>query len=99
MGTFKDAGGKAIHMAPDTTSRIVSKSISLDDGLTAYRGLVRMNEGAKNAKSHVQSKNFQHIFIYGIVIFSCHRRYIYYEISLTKFICSSVNRFIPQARA
>ncbi len=53
-GTFKDAGGKAIHMAPDTTSRIVSKSISLDDGLTAYRGLVRMNEGAKNAKSHVQ---------------------------------------------
>ncbi len=53
-GTFKDAGGKAIHLAPDTTSRIVSKSISLDDGLTAYRGLVRMNEGAKRARSHVQ---------------------------------------------
>ncbi|MEM0132837.1 Fe-S cluster assembly protein SufB [Acidiplasma sp.] len=53
-GTFKDAGGKAIHLAPDTTSRIVSKSISLDDGLTVYRGLVRMNEGAKRAKSHVQ---------------------------------------------
>ena len=52
--TFKDAGGKALHLAPDTTSRIVSKSISLDNGLTAYRGLVRMNEGAKRAKSHVQ---------------------------------------------
>ena len=52
--TFKDAGGKALHLAPDTTSRIVSKSISLDNGLTAYRGLVRMNEGALRAKSHVQ---------------------------------------------
>ncbi len=70
-GTFKDAGGKAIHLAPDTTSRIVSKSISLDDGLTAYRGLVRMNEGASRAKSHVQcdallinsdSKNYTYPF-------------------------------------
>ncbi|AAT43697.1 Fe-S cluster assembly protein SufB [Picrophilus oshimae] len=52
--TVKDAGGKALHLAPNTTSKIVSKSISLDDGLTVYRGLVRINDGARNSKSFVQ---------------------------------------------
>ncbi len=53
-GTIKDTGAKAIHLAPYTSSKIVAKSISIDDGKAIYRGLLRMNKGAVYAKSHVQ---------------------------------------------
>jgi Fe-S cluster assembly scaffold protein SufB len=53
-GQHQDAGAKMIHAAPDTTSKIVSKSISKDGGITTYRGLVRVDEGATGCKSHVQ---------------------------------------------
>ncbi|MEK7672437.1 MAG: Fe-S cluster assembly protein SufB [Patescibacteria group bacterium] len=49
----QDAGAKIIHAAPNTTSKIVSKSISKDGGRTTYRGLVKVNKGAKNIKCHV----------------------------------------------
>ncbi|MBI2029572.1 Fe-S cluster assembly protein SufB [Candidatus Gottesmanbacteria bacterium] len=49
----QDAGGKAIHMASDTSSRITSKSISKDGGRTSYRGLLHVSKGAKNVKSKV----------------------------------------------
>ena len=49
----QDAGGKAIHIAPETTSQIISKSISKSGGRTSYRGLVQVYPGAKNAKSKV----------------------------------------------
>jgi Fe-S cluster assembly protein SufB len=53
-GQHQDAGAKMIHAAPETTSKIVSKSISKDGGITTYRGLVRVDEGAYGCKSHVQ---------------------------------------------
>jgi Fe-S cluster assembly protein SufB len=53
-GQHQDAGAKMIHAAPETTSKIVSKSISKDGGITTYRGLVRVDEGAHGCKSHVQ---------------------------------------------
>ena len=53
-GQHQDAGAKMIHAAPETSSRIVSKSISKDGGITAYRGLVRIEANAKGCKSHVQ---------------------------------------------
>ncbi len=53
-GTFKDTGAKALHLAPHTTSRIVAKSISIEDGKAIYRGLLRMNKGAVHSKSKVQ---------------------------------------------
>ncbi len=53
-GQHQDAGAKMTHAAPETTSRIVSKSISKDGGRTSYRGLVRVEEGAQGCKSHVQ---------------------------------------------
>ncbi|MGH8995090.1 MAG: Fe-S cluster assembly protein SufB [Acidimicrobiales bacterium] len=53
-GQHQDAGAKMIHAAPETTSTIVSKSISKDGGMTTYRGLVKVNEGAKGAKSFVR---------------------------------------------
>jgi len=53
-GQHQDAGAKMIHAAPETTSKIVSKSISKDGGKTTYRGLVRVDEGAHGCKSHVQ---------------------------------------------
>ena len=53
-GQHQDAGAKMVHAAPETTSKIVSKSISKDGGQTSYRGLVRVEEGAYGCKSHVQ---------------------------------------------
>ncbi len=53
-GQHQDAGAKMVHAAPNTTSKIVSKSISKDGGITTYRGLVRVDEGATGAKSHVE---------------------------------------------
>src|ERR1700689_5248331 len=53
-GQHQDAGAKMVHAAPETTSTIVSKSISKDGGLSTYRGLVHVNEGAKHAKSFVR---------------------------------------------
>ena len=44
-GQHQDAGAKMIHAAPETTSKIVSKSISKDGGITTYRGLVRGRRG------------------------------------------------------
>jgi Fe-S cluster assembly protein SufB len=53
-GQVQDAGAKMVHCAPETTSTIISKSISKDGGLTAYRGLVKVEEGATGAKSFVR---------------------------------------------
>jgi Fe-S cluster assembly protein SufB len=53
-GQHQDAGAKMVHAAPNTSSKIVSKSISKDGGTTTYRGLVRVDEGAHGCKSHVQ---------------------------------------------
>ena len=53
-GQRQDAGAKMVHAAPETTSTIVSKSISKDGGNTTYRGLVHVDEGAKGAKSFVR---------------------------------------------
>src|SRR4051794_23822003 len=53
-GQHQDAGAKMVHAAPETTSKIVSKSISKDGGITTYRGLVRVEDGAYGCKSHVQ---------------------------------------------
>ena len=49
----QDAGGKVVHVAPNTTSLITSKSISKDGGRAGYRGLLQVAKGATNAKSKV----------------------------------------------
>ncbi len=53
-GQHQDAGAKMIHAAPRTTSRIVSKSISKDDGRSSYRGLVQVLRGAKGCRTNVE---------------------------------------------
>ncbi len=53
-GMHTDAGGKAIHAAPYTTSVINSKSVSKDGGRTGYRGLIRVEPDAHHAKSTVR---------------------------------------------
>jgi Fe-S cluster assembly protein SufB len=53
-GQHQDAGAKMVHAAPETSSTIISKSISKDAGRTSYRGLVRFEEGAKKSKSFVR---------------------------------------------
>ncbi len=50
-GQHYDAGAKAIHLAPHTSSIITSKSISKGDGHSGFRGLVRVNRGAEGAQS------------------------------------------------
>lgn len=49
-----DSGAKMIHLAPNTSSSIVSKSIAKNGGKTNYRGLVQHNPKAINAKSKVE---------------------------------------------
>ncbi|HET9733547.1 MAG TPA: Fe-S cluster assembly protein SufB [Acidimicrobiales bacterium] len=53
-GQHQDAGAKMVHAAPETTSTIISKSISKDGGRTSYRGLVRVEEGAAKSRSFVR---------------------------------------------
>ena len=50
----QDSGGKVIHLAPNTSSTIISKSISKSGGRASYRGLVKVVRNATNVKSRVQ---------------------------------------------
>ncbi len=52
-GQHQDAGGKVVHGAPYTSSKIVSKSISKNGGRASYRGLLRVAKGAHHSKSNV----------------------------------------------
>jgi Fe-S cluster assembly protein SufB len=52
-GQHQDAGAKIVHAAPHTSGRIVSKSISKNGGRASYRGLVKVEPGAKKSKSSV----------------------------------------------
>jgi Fe-S cluster assembly protein SufB len=52
-GQHQDAGGKVIHAAPHTTSKVTSKSISKGGGRASYRGLLKVHKGAEGAKSNV----------------------------------------------
>jgi Fe-S cluster assembly protein SufB len=52
-GQHLDAGGKCVHVAPNTTSLITSKSISKDSGRASYRGLLEVAKGAHGSKSKV----------------------------------------------
>ncbi len=47
---IKDTGAKTILLGKNTGAKIVNKSISVDGGINIYRGLIRVNKGAKNAK-------------------------------------------------
>lgn len=53
-GQHQDSGGKVIHVAPQTSSHIVAKSISKADGRASYRGLVKVAKGAQQVKCKVQ---------------------------------------------
>ncbi len=53
-GQNLDTGAKVMHLAPNTSSTIVNKSISKDGGRTTFRGLVKVMKGATNVKSHVK---------------------------------------------
>ncbi len=53
-GQHQDAGAKAVHAAPYTTSVITSKSVSKDGGRASYRGLVRAYHGSKGVRSSVR---------------------------------------------
>ncbi|MDP4673573.1 MAG: Fe-S cluster assembly protein SufB [Solirubrobacteraceae bacterium] len=52
-GQHQDAGGKIVHVAPNTTSNIFAKSISKDGGRSSYRGLLEVAKGAGGSKSKV----------------------------------------------
>jgi len=53
-GQHQDAGAKAIHLAPYTTSRVVAKSVAQRGGRTSYRGLLKVAPQAHHAKSNVR---------------------------------------------
>lgn len=53
-GQHQDAGAKMFHVAPNTTSRIIAKSISKGEGRSSYRGWVKVHKGAKGCKTNVE---------------------------------------------
>ena len=53
-GQHQDTGAKMIHLASNTSSRIISKSVSINGGRTSYRGLINVAPIAKNVKSRVE---------------------------------------------
>ncbi|MCL4365319.1 MAG: Fe-S cluster assembly protein SufB [Candidatus Marsarchaeota archaeon] len=52
-GQVQDSGGKIYHLAPNTTSKIISKSVSKGSGVTTFRGLMHIAKNAEKSKSHV----------------------------------------------
>jgi len=52
-GQHQDTGGKILHFAPDTSSKITSKSISKGNGRASYRGLLKVHKGSTNSRSNV----------------------------------------------
>ncbi|MFW6364201.1 MAG: Fe-S cluster assembly protein SufB, partial [Spirochaeta sp.] len=50
----QDTGAKMVHAADNTSSVVTSKSISKDGGTASYRGLLKVNDGLKNVRSHVE---------------------------------------------
>jgi Fe-S cluster assembly protein SufB len=52
-GQHQDTGGKVLHFAPNTSSKITSKSISKGQGRASYRGLLKVEKGSSNVKSNV----------------------------------------------
>jgi Fe-S cluster assembly protein SufB len=52
-GQHQDAGGKVLHFAPHTSSKITSKSISKDGGRASYRGLLKVHKEANDSRSNV----------------------------------------------
>jgi Fe-S cluster assembly protein SufB len=53
-GQHQDAGGKIVHAAPNTTSTIISKSLSKDGGRTSYRGLLKVYDDCDHVKANVR---------------------------------------------
>ncbi len=51
---IQDTGAKMIHLAPNTTSSIISKSIATNGGNATYRGTVNINEAAHHSKSYIK---------------------------------------------
>ena len=52
-GMHQDAGAKMVHVAPHTSSQIISKSISKGTGRASYRGMVKVHKGAHDVRSNV----------------------------------------------
>ncbi|GHD28584.1 Fe-S cluster assembly protein SufB [Nocardiopsis kunsanensis] len=53
-GQHQDTGSKMVHCAPNTSSKVVSKSVARGGGRSSYRGLIQVQEGASTAKSSVE---------------------------------------------
>jgi Fe-S cluster assembly protein SufB len=53
-GQHQDTGAKMLHLAPNTSSNIVSKSVARGGGRTSYRGLVQVNKGAHGSRASVK---------------------------------------------
>ena len=53
-GQHQDTGAKMLHLAPNTSSNIVSKSVARGGGRASYRGLVQVNKGAHGSRSSVK---------------------------------------------
>lgn len=56
-GQIKDTGGKVTHLAENTSSNILSKSVAVGGGKTTFRGLIEVQKGARGAKSQMRCES------------------------------------------
>ena len=53
-GQHQDTGAKMVHAADETTSNVISKSVSIGEGRSTYRGLVQMPGHLKNCRNNTE---------------------------------------------
>ncbi len=85
----QDTGAKMIHLADETSSNILSKSVSIGDGRASYRGLVYMSDSAKNCKNNTECdalliNSNSRTDTYPAVICSGHNNSVQHEASVSK---------------
>jgi Fe-S cluster assembly protein SufB len=104
----QDSGGKAIHKASNTSSRIISKSLSSHGGRASYRGVVYVAQQAQNCKSFVQCDalildNSSRADAYPVIDVCSHSSSVAHEASVSKMsddqIFYAMSRGLPEVRA
>ncbi len=88
-GQHQDTGAKMIHLADETSSNILSKSVSIGDGRASYRGLVYMSDKAKNCKNNTECdalliNSNSRTDTYPAVVCSGHNNSVQHEASVSK---------------
>ena len=104
----QDTGAKMIHLADETSSNVLSKSVSIGDGRASYRGLVYMPDNVSNCKNNTECdalliNSNSRTDTYPAVICAGHNNSVQHEASVSKLSEEQIfymrQRGLPEADA